>query len=181
MSSISSAAMQAYSPLQRLQSTLASQVASGAISSDDQSALSSALSDIDSALKNQMESGGTRPSSDEMQSKIDDLIANEVSNGDLTTEQANELKDVFAAAFQGGAGAAGGAGGPPPGPPPSDSDSDDDSTSSTSSNSSSTDLTELLQEFLKKLQESQSSTSSYGSDGGSGASEFKSLVVNYSA
>lgn len=175
MSSISTA----YSPLQMLQSTLTSQVSSGTISSTDQSALSSALSDIDTALKSQMEAGGTRPSSEEMKAKIDDLIANEVSEGDLTTEQADELKEVFAATFQGAAGAAGGVGGPPPGPPPSEEEDEDDT--STSSTSSSTDVSELLQEFLKKLQESQSANATYGSDGTNVTSEFQSLLVNYSA
>lgn len=175
MSSISSA----FSPLQMLQSTLASQVSAGTISSTDQSALNSALSDIDAALKSQKEAGGTRPSPEEMKTKIDELIANEVSEGDLTTEQAEELKEVFAATFQGGANAAGGAGGPPPGPPPSEEDEEDDS--STSATSSSTDLSELLKEFLKKLQEAQNTNSTYSSDGTNATSEFQSLIVNYSA
>lgn len=169
--------MQSFSPLQRLQNELTSEISAGTISAEDKTALSSALSDIDSALKSQMQAGGTPPSSDEMQSKIDDLIAQQVDDGSLTEAQASELKDVFANAFQGGPGGAGGAGGPPPGPPPSDSD-DDDTTSSTSS---STDVSDLLQEFLKKLQETQSANSNYGADGSNIASEFQSLLVNYSA
>ena len=47
----SSGASQYQSPLTRLRSELASEVSSGAISASDQSALSSALTDIDSALK----------------------------------------------------------------------------------------------------------------------------------
>lgn len=174
MSSISSA----FSPLQMLQSTLASQVSAGTISSTDQSALSSALSDIDAALKSQKEAGGSRPSPEEMKTKIDELIANEVSEGDLTAEQAEELKEVFAAAFQGASGASA-TGGPPPGPPPSEEDEEDDS--STSATSSSTDLSELLKEFLKKLQETQNTNSTYSADGTNATSEFQSLIVNYSA
>lgn len=168
--------MQSFSPLQRLQNELASEVQAGTIGSADQAALSSALSDIDSALKSQMQAGGSRPSPEDMKAKIDDLIANEVSEGDLTAEQAEELKNVFASAMQGGPGSAGG---PPPGPPPGGSEEDDDST--TSATSTETDVSELLKEFLKKLQESQSSTSSYGSNGSNLASEIESLIVNYAA
>jgi hypothetical protein len=114
---------QSFSPLSRLQSTLASEVSSGAISSSDQSALSSALSDIDSALKSQAPqagsspSSGTPPSRDAIKSKIDSLIADEVKSGKLTSAQADELKQVFAKAFQGhhqggGEGGPGGPGGP---------------------------------------------------------------------
>lgn len=171
MTSISS--MQSFSPLQRLQSELASEISAGTISSADQAALSSALSDIDTALKSQMQAGGSRPSPEEMKAKIDDLIANEVSEGDLTAEQAEELKSVFANALQGGPG------GPPSGPPPSGSEEDDDGT--TSATSTETDVSELLQEFLKKLQEAQSANSTYGSNGSNTASELQSLVVNYAA
>jgi hypothetical protein len=181
MTSISSAAGQAYSPLQQLQSTLASDVAAGSISSDDQSALSGALSDIDSALQSQMQAGGSPPSHEDMKAKIDDLIANEVSQGNLTTTQATELKNVFASTFQGGPNGASGAGGPPPGgPPPSDGDDNDDD-SSTSATSSSTDVSTLLQDFLKQLQDAQSADGTYGADGNNLASEIQSLIVNYSA
>src|SRR5882757_9067999 len=65
------------SPLQRLQDELQTEVSSGAISSSDQSALSSALRDIDSALQSSspsdQSSGRTSPS-DTIKSKIDDLI-----------------------------------------------------------------------------------------------------------
>lgn len=172
--------MQSYSPLQRLQTTLASEISAGNIDSADQSALSSSLSDIDAALKSQMESGGTRPSPEEMQSKIDSLIANEVSEGDLTAEQAAELKNVFSTAFQGGPGGAGGAGGPPPGPPPSGEADSDDSTS-TSSSSSDSDVAKLMQDFLKLIQDSQGSSSYSASGGSSLLSQIQSLIVNYQA
>ncbi|KYG25416.1 hypothetical protein SE92_30745, partial [Bradyrhizobium sp. AT1] len=108
MTSISAAsAGNIQSPLQRLQQQLQSEVSAGTISSSDQSALSTALTDIDTALQQGRSSdgsSGTRPSKEDMQSKIDDLISNEVSNGTLTSDQAEELKGVFQSAFASGPG-----------------------------------------------------------------------------
>jgi hypothetical protein len=112
MSSISSVGFQNQSPLTILQNELASEVSSGPISSSDQSALSSALSDINSAL--QSDSSSSPPSPSDMKSKIDGLISQEVQSGKLTSDQAKELQNIFANAFKGGPG---GAGGPPPGGP----------------------------------------------------------------
>jgi hypothetical protein len=114
MASISSfgALPQSFSPLSRLQSELASEVSSGTISSGDQSALSSALTDINSAMQSQAPSAGSPPSPGAMKSKIDSLIDGEVKDGKLTSAQADELKNVFAQAFQGGPGGSGGPGGP---------------------------------------------------------------------
>jgi hypothetical protein len=175
------------SPLQRLQQELQSEVSAGTISSSDQSALSTALTDIDTALQQSRvsdQSSGTRPSPDEMQSKIDDLIASEVSNGTLTSDQATELKGVFKAAFANGPGGAGGAGGPPPGPPLSDSSDSSSSRDSTSSTSSDSTTAEILQQFLQALQQSLSSTtSSYGSSGNSNSSssstQISALLIDY--
>lgn len=113
MSSIVSAgpALQSVSPLSRLQIELASEVSAGLVSADDQAALGSALKDIDTALKSQAPSSGARPSPEAIKSKIDSLIAGEVADGKLTSAQADELKNVFAKAFD-GSGGAGGAGGP---------------------------------------------------------------------
>ena len=112
MTSISAASASTYqSPLQKLQDELLSEVTSGAISSSDQDALSSALTDIDSAMQASRASdqaSGTRPSPDDLKSKIDDLIAGEVSSGKLTSDQATELQGVFKAAFANGPGGAGG-------------------------------------------------------------------------
>src|SRR6266550_4977432 len=128
MTSISAISSSNYqSPLQKLQDELQAEISSGTIGSSDQDALSSALTDIDSSLQQSRSSdqaGGTRPSPDDLKSKIDDLINGEVSSGKLTSAQATELQGVFKAAFAngaGGPGGAGGAGGPPPGgPPPAD-------------------------------------------------------------
>jgi hypothetical protein len=112
MSSISSAiSPQAFSPLSRLQTELASEVSAGTISSKDQSAISSALTDIDSAMKSQA-SSGSPPSPDAMKAKVDGLIDGEVKDGKLTSAQAAELKSIFAQAFSGGPSGAGGPGGP---------------------------------------------------------------------
>ena len=124
MTSISAASTSSYlSPLQQLQKELAAELSSGTVSATDADALSSALEDINSALQSGRSSGasGSAPPTD-MKSKIDDLIASEVSNGTLTSDQATELQNLFQTAFASGPG---GAGGPPPGPPPSDSGSSD--------------------------------------------------------
>jgi len=196
MTSISAASAQTYqSPLQKLQDELLSEVKSGAIKSSDKDALASALTDIDSAMQASRASGqasGTRPSPADMKSKIDELIAGEVSSGKLTSDQATELQGVFKAAFANGPGGAGGpggpggsrgAGGPPPGgPPPSgDASSSDD----TSSSSSSTSIDDILKQFLESLQESlsASSSTSYGATGttssSSSSASFSALLIDY--
>jgi len=190
MTSISAASAQTYqSPLQKLQDELLSEVKSGAIKSSDQDALTSALTDIDSAMqasRTSDQASGTRPSPADMKSKIDDLIAGEVSSGKLTSDQATELQGVFKAAFAngpggaGGPGGPGGAGGPPPGgPPPSGDASSSDDTSS-----SSTSIDDILKQFLQSLQESlsASSSTSYGATGttsGSSSASFSALLIDY--
>jgi hypothetical protein len=196
MTSISAASAQTYqSPLQKLQDELLSEVKSGAIKSSDQDALTSALTDIDSAMqasRTSDQASGTRPSPADMKSKIDDLIAGEVSSGKLTSDQATELQSVFKAAFAngpggaGGPGGPGGAGGPPPGghggPPPADDASSSDDTSSSSS--SSTSIDDILKQFLQSLQESlsASSSTSYGATGtmsSSSSASFSALLIDY--
>jgi hypothetical protein len=184
MTSISAASINTYqSPLQKLQDELLSEVKSGAIKSSDQDALASALTDIDSAMQASRASdlaSGTRPSPADLKSKIDDLIAGEVSSGKLTSDQATELQGIFKAAFANGPG---GAGGPPPGgrggPPPADgASSSDDSSSSTTS------IDDILKQFLQSLQESLSASSSttYGASGSSSTSSsgsFTALLIDY--
>jgi hypothetical protein len=192
MTSISALSANSYqsSPLQRLQDELQSEVNSGAIGSSDQSALSSALTDIDSALqagRSSDQSSGTRPSPGDLKSKIDDLIQSEVSSGKLTSDQATELQGVFKAAFAngpggaGGPGGPGGAGGPPPGPPPSDSSSSTDGTDDSSSDNS---VADLLQQFLQALQNSLPSSTSYNAAGtssttSSNSSQLSALLIDY--
>lgn len=192
LSSVSLGSMMRQSPLQRLQAELSSEVSAGTISASDKDALSSALTSIDSSIKSEMQSAGAsgaRPSPDQMKSKIDDLIAKQVDSGALTSDQASELKNVFANAMpQGGPGGGGGPGGPggpggAGGPPPmgmNDNDGDDSSTSSTSSSSSSSstsDIQKLLEDFMKSLQEKlNSSSSSYSASGQSGSFTAALLV-----
>jgi hypothetical protein len=185
MTSISAASGQTcQSPIQKLQDELLSEVKSGAVKSSDQDALASALTDIDSAMQASRASdqaSGTRPSHADMKSKLDDLIAGEVSSGKLTSDQATELQGVFKAAFAKGHGGPGGAGGPPPGgPPPSGDASSSDDTSS----SSSTSIDDILKQFLQSLQESlsASSSTSYGATGttsSSSSASFSALLIDY--
>ena len=196
MTSISATSANTYqSPLQRLQDELQSEVSSGAISSSDQTALSSALTDIDTALQDSRagdQSSGTRPSPGDLQSKISDLISSEVSSGTLTSDQATELQGVFKAAFANGPGGAGGppgagqaggpSGGPPPGgPPPTDGSS---STDGTDNSSSSTSVDDILKQFLQLLQNSlsASSSTSYSATGNSTnstATASSALLIDY--
>lgn len=162
------------SPLDLLKQELAKEVSAGTVSSSDQSALSSALDDIDSALKSGIGSSSSSSSASpqDMKSKIDGLIQNEVSSGKLTSDQATELKSVFANTFSGQAHGAGD-------PPPSASGADDTSTGASSN--SATDTTKLLKELLTALQNSISkSASSYGANGtASSSATGTSLVLNY--
>ena len=193
MTSISAISSSTYqSPLQKLQDELQAEINSGTIGSSDQDALSSALTDIDSSLQSSRASdsaGGTKPSPGDLKSKIDDLIAGEVSSGKLTSDQATELQGVFKAAFANGPGGAGGPGGAHghhgghDGPPPTDSASSTDSTSSSSGASSADDI---LQQFLQSLQESlsASSSTSYSATGssstaGNASSSFSALLIDY--
>ncbi len=172
-------------PLQPLQKEVAAEVSSGQVSSSDATALAAALKDIDSSLQqgagSSADSGSAKPSGD-LKSKIDDLIAGEVSAGKLTTDQATELKTVFAGAFGGGPGGAGA--------PPSDSADATTATVSTSSadstTSSDTSTQDLLQQFIELLQQAQvSSPTSYSASGdsGGGASGKSSsaLVLDFRA
>jgi hypothetical protein len=201
MTSISAASAQSYqSPLQKLQDELLSEVNSGVIGSSDKDALSSALTDIDSSLQSGRASdqaSGTKPSPDDLKSKIDDLINGEVSSGKLTSDQATQLQGIFKAALAngpGGADGAGGTGGPGGaggahghhgghgGPPPSDSSSSTDGSNSSSTSSAD----DILQQFLQSLQDSLSASSSttYSATGSASASSnssasFSALLIDY--
>lgn len=173
MTSISSSAMfQRTSPREMLQNELLSEISSGAISADDQEALSTALDSIDATLKSGRPSiGGKPPSPDEMKSKVDGLIQSQVDSGTLTSEQAEELKTVFANAMPkggpSGPGGPGGGGGPQGLGSASESDDSDS-------------LVDLLQKFIASLQDSKSSAS-YGESGNKLLSDISSLIVDYKA
>ena len=204
MTSIAATGAAGYlSPRDRLQNELLSQVSSGSISSSDQSALSSALDDIDQSLKSDRSSNSQAsgpPSPDQIKSKITDLINGEVQNGKLTSDQATELQNVFSNAFaKGGPGGAGGPGGPggpggagghhghhgggPGGASSSDSSSAADAllaaiNSNSSGGTSSTDGTDsLIQTFLQSLKDSQQQGAGYTASGDAGSSAASNALV----
>ncbi|HET7886265.1 MAG TPA: hypothetical protein VFL62_08575 [Bradyrhizobium sp.] len=175
MSSISGLGSSQYSsPLQQLQAELQSEVSAGTISSTDQSALSSALTSIDSSLNAGQSSSPSQASGSQgsrhrgpgdIKSKINDLIQAQVTSGALTSDQANELQNLFSNTFGNGPGGQGGpagpggpqgAGGPPPGgPPPGASPSGDGSSTSSAA--------AALQQLLDSSSSSSSSSSADGS------------------
>ncbi len=167
------------SPRESLQKELDSEISSGTIQESDRSALEDAFDAIDQAMQaNRPTEGSGRPSSpQDMQQKLADLVDEQVDAGTLTSDQADELKQLFAsAAPQGGPG---GPGGGPGGPPPPESEEAADAASS--STSSSSDLAKLLEEFLKQLQEKKSSTTTYGAGGATSSSSLTSLVLDTTA
>jgi hypothetical protein len=185
ISSFNPSQMGRISPRDRLQDELTSEVSAGTVNAADQAALSAAIDEIDSSLKSAGEaarkSGSARPSPDEMKSKISDLIDEQVSAGKLTSEQAEELSNIFEQTV------AGGPGGPPPGGGPggpggprgaSGGAGESDDSSSTSSTSTEDDIMKLLTDFMKALQEKVSKNSGYSSNGQS-TSVSASLVINF--
>jgi hypothetical protein len=191
MTSIAATGNSAYqSPLQRLQDELQSEVSSGAISSDDQGALSSALTDIDTSLQASQPSqdtSNTRPSPDDIKSKIDDLISSEVSSGKLTSDQAAELQKVFSNTFAGGGPGGPDGAGPSGGPPKAGGHHHHggghggaSAASSADGSSSTSDASDLLQQFLQSLKDSQSSSASgYDASGGGNGTTASALLVDY--
>jgi hypothetical protein len=87
----------AMSPADRMQLALQAAVSAGTVKSTDQSALSTALTNIDTSLQSATPPApGTDPAS--IKDKVGSLIDDQVSNGTLTGDQATELKQVFAQA-----------------------------------------------------------------------------------
>ena len=199
MTSIAATGAAGYlSPRDRLQNELQSEVSSGAISSTDQSALSTALDDIDQSLKADRASGSQAsgpPSPDQIKSKISDLINGEVQNGKLTSAQATELQNVFANAFaKGGPGGAGGHHGHHHDGDSGSAGGGDSSSSSTTTlllaisssssdgTSSSTDsTTSLIQTFLQSVQNSQQQGAGYGANGDNAGSSTNALVLDFTS
>jgi hypothetical protein len=206
MTSIAATGNSTYlTPLQKLQDELQSEVSSGAVTASDQDPLSSALTDIDSSVQSSGDPTGAKPSADDLKSKINDLIAGEVSSGKLTADQATELQGVFANAFAGGTagdsaapgsatGAVGGSSGPHRagghhgghhGAKTTDATSTTDGSTATTASTSDTSADDILQQFLKSVQGSLSSSlpASYSSTGdstnGNGASSLSALLINY--
>lgn len=174
---------QRLSPRDLLQNSLTSQVASGKIDASDQDALSAALDTIDAAMKSERGSFASArtapPSPDEAKAKVEGLIDAQVEAGSLTSEQADELKQLFSDTFANGPGGPGGPrhGGPPPGPPPGEGE--EGTTTSLTITSNDSDVTKALQEFLKQLQDKLGS--GYSASGQSSSSSSSSVLFDISA
>lgn len=196
MSTISASSATVHtSPKQRILDTIATQAKSGQISSTDQTALTSAVDDIDSALTGGSMASTTsttqRLSPSDLTSRVDDLIAKEVSNGTLTSDQATTLKSVFAQGRKdggGGVGAPGGVGGPSTGLPPGGDASSNGSTTTTgasddaSGTATTSSASDLLASFIKQLQSTQTQSSAYSSGGSQGGSKLSSaILLNFEA
>ncbi|WP_206335784.1 hypothetical protein [Rhizorhabdus phycosphaerae] len=182
-----------------LKSKLQSAVTAGTVKAEDQTALSSALDDIDSVMKS---SGPPKPGMDPsaIKEKVSGLIDQEVADGKLTEEQAAELREFLDNAARNGpaggqvADASGeqdgeafaidgmsgprGPGGPPP-PPPANEETSDDSTTSLAD--AREDAVEALMTFLEQLSKSTAENSVYTSGGTSSGSNYSSLLVDKTA
>ena len=91
----------AAAPADRMQAALASAVQRGAVPVTAQTALSGALGDVAGGLQAAPPAIGTDPST--MQARVNGLVDQEVTDGRLTTGQATELKQLFAANAPAGA------------------------------------------------------------------------------
>ena len=179
------------SPQARMADTISSELSAGSLSSSDATALTSALSSIDSSLSvdRTKASGGTQSKLDPsaVKDRIDSLIADQVSSGSLTDDQATELKNLFAShgqsaqaadatAQDGGLlGAGGSPPAPPPGPLPSDAAAGDGASSSTGTSSPD----DLLASFLQQVQGSQSASTGYGANGTNTRTNTTALLFDF--
>ena len=87
------------SPADRMQLALQAAVQAGSVKTADESALSTALTKIDSSIQ----SGSTAilaPDPTSIKDKVSSLIDDQVANGTITSDQATELRQVFAQASQ---------------------------------------------------------------------------------
>ena len=172
----------AHSGKNRMASAIQQQEASGALSSTDADALTSALSSIDSSLSSASSSStsSSRLDPSSMKDRIDSLISDQVSSGTLTSDQASELKNLFAShgksvssSDSDSSESDGPQGPPPPGPPPGA----DASSSSSSSTSGSSSASDLLSAFMQQLQAAQSNGSGYAASGQSSTAQSSSALL----
>lgn len=176
---------------ERIDDRIEQGVSSGSISATDATALSSALDSIDAGLSADASGTGStgssnrasRPDPAAMKAKIDGLIADQVSAGTLTSDQADTLKSLFS----GGGDAARGPGGPggPSGPPPSGAAGGDtarDGSSESTTSDVNAAASKLISDFLSQLQSSLGNGGSYGATGASsGNRTATSLVMDFDA
>ncbi len=126
-----------------------------------------------------------RPDPASVTSRIDDLIASQVSSGTLTSDQANALKTAFAAAAPGGPDPAGGpraadASEAPPPPPAASITPDGTATSRAGQgrDTGETDRDALVRQFVEQLR--QNSAAGYAA-GGAPTRTARALVFDISA
>jgi hypothetical protein len=171
----------------------------GSLSEVDGDALETALDSVDSARSSSASGSTSRLDLSEMKDRVDSLIADQVSAGTLTEDQAAALQSFFAQGPGGsaatataggddqgfgidGMGGVGGPGamrGPPPGPLPSAS-SEDDSDDSSMTSTDATSATEQLDSIIAFLENLRSSLSQslYGSVASSTDSSNSGLVID---
>jgi hypothetical protein len=162
ISSLSGLSSSGSSPFSNMIDEISAAVQAGVLSQTDATALDSALGSISDALSGSASSGSSSPG--DMKSKVDSLIAQQVSSGTLSQDQAKELEAFFAQ-------------GPGGGPPPSAGQTTGDTaaTSATTgstqtTDSSSTDQYDALVAFLKNLKAQNAQESGSYSIGQSAAS-----------
>ena len=182
----------AHSGKGRMAEAIAQQQQSGALSSTDATALTSALDAIDSGLQDSSSTSGTASSSSasdstrldpsQVKDRIDSLIGGQVSSGALTSDQATELSNLFSSHGTSVTSATGGApDGPPPGPPPADGPSGSNGTGSTdaSTGTTSTSANDLLSTFIQQLQAAQTSNAGYGARGATASQSSSALLFDF--
>lgn len=156
------------SPQQMMETQLSKQVEAGDITSEDSDAMLAALEAIHDDMAPDQTASTEPPSQEEMQTKLEGLLSEQVEAGTLTSEQADELAAMFESGEMGPPPPPGGMGGAPMGPPPSDS---------AESESESEDLVAKLLEEL-----SAANSDSYSSEGtSSSSSDVTSLFADYLA
>jgi hypothetical protein len=180
----------AHSGKGRMADAIAQQQQTGALSSTDATALTSALDAIDSGLQDSSSTTGTASGSgstqsarldpSDMQDRIDSLISDQVDSGALTSDQANELSNLFASHGTSVTDStAGGLDGPPPGPPPADGGASPDGTDATSATPGTTSANDLLSTFIQQLQAAQSSKAGYGASGTTASQSSSALLFDF--
>ncbi|KQP31057.1 hypothetical protein ASF49_10760 [Methylobacterium sp. Leaf104] len=187
MSSISASQAPVFpSPQMRAHDRIAAQTASGSISSTDQTALDTAVDTIDAALKSSDGAGAAgqaRLAPEDMKTRIDDLIGQQVQSGSLTSEQARTLKSVLGGESGGSsvAGVGGRSGGHHHGgPPPVDDDQASAGAQTDATDASAQSTNDLLTTFVKQLQSRQDQTSPYGSGGArTNTASASALLMNF--
>lgn len=161
----------------RIAAAIGNEVSSGTISASDATALNGALDAIDSGLKagagSSGDGAGTRLDPASAKDRIDALIADQVDNGKLTSDQAATLKGLFAE------GGGKGAGGPPPGPPPGEDAGAAAGASRASSSAATPSSDDILATFIEQLKAVQTAGTGYAASGASGSVNASALLFDF--